>query len=291
MKKIDNMINMLIVISIFTMSTIGVLYSTVLFDLTAENVYGDVVALFGRGIYAYESAFKGPIFIGTDLVMFFLLIIAIASYYLITNQNVKKLVYIGFLTVFLYYVASLAFGTMMNRLFPLYIIAFGLIFFQLVNVLAKYDHKQLEQIFQIEKLPKGIIVFLIIMGLSVSVWLSEIAMLVISNKPSELIGMQSTEPTYIIDLALIAPTCFIAAFQLKHKRAFGVVLSIMMLSLLGAIGLTVIVQNMTQAYFGIEIELYQMIAFVLIFVVLSVVALIYLLKLFKRVSLIEKLSE
>lgn len=174
---------------------------------------------------------------------------------------------------------------MMNRLFLLYIISFGLIFYRLVHQLVHYDYNQLNLVVQTNKFPKGLKVFLIIMGLSVFVWLPETLLNTIHNRPSALIGMQSTEPTYILDLALIAPACFIAAYQVKRKQAFGIVLSVMMLTLLGTIGIIVIIQSITQNYFGIEVGMTEMIAFVFSFVILSFVALFYLVRLLKLTKL------
>jgi len=283
MEKNNLLFDTLIALTILIISAVGIFYSTQRFDIIAQNVYGDSVQLFGRGIYAYESAFKGPILVGTDLVLFVLAFVFIWQRYVIKNQMINKLIKIGMLTVFLYYVTSLAFGTMMNRLFIVYILGFGLISFKLIFELINLDYPNLEV--QLEKinLPKGMRVFLIIMGLSVSVWLSEIIILMVNNRPSELIGMHATEPTYIMDLAIILPTCFTAAYLLKSKKAFGSVLAIMMLTLLSAIGLIVISQNMMQVYFGIEISLSELIVFVLSFVVLSSVAAFYVVKLLSRI--------
>lgn len=284
MKKNNLLFDILIALTILIISAVGIFYTAQRFDITVQNVYGDSVLLFGRGIYAYESAFKGPILVGTDLIMFVLAIMYMVMLRLIKHEMVKKLIKVGILTVFLYYVTSLAFGTMMNRLFIIYIFGFGLISFRLVYELIDLNYSALDEHLEKINLPKGIKVFLIIMGLSVSVWLSEIVILLINNRPSELIGMHATEPTYIMDLAIILPTCFTAAYLLKSKKAFGAVLAIMMLTLLSVIGMIVIAQNLTQVYFGIEIGLGELIVFVLSFVVLSGIAAFYVVRFLMRIQ-------
>lgn len=284
MKKDKSLlIDSFIALGLLIASGVGVFYRTIHFDRVVENVYGDRVLLFGRGIYAYESAFQGPIFIGTDLVIFVLVFVCFGLRWGMHHPLLKPLVHIGFLTVFLYYSASLAFGTMMNRLFIVYIATFGLVFFRLVYMLLQYDYKPLQAMIRFQKMPKGLLVFLVIMGLSVSVWFIEIITVIIDNRPSELIGIKTTEPTYIFDLALIAPACFIAVYTLKQKRAFGIVLSAMMLTLLSAIGLIVIAQTLTQSYFGVEVGLAELIVFVFSFAFLSGFAIFYLLQILRKV--------
>ncbi len=268
--------HVLIVIGLLISSGVGVLYNTIRFDIEATNVYGDVVTLFGRGIYAYESAFQGPIFVGTDLVIFVLAMFYILIVFTFKRSLFKALIISGFLTVFLYYTASLAFGTMMNRLFLVYIATFGLVLFTFIDHLLKLDYQHLKESLADKTLPKGLKVLLIIMAVSVSVWFFELAELIIENRPSSLIGIKSTEPTYIFDLAIIAPACFIAVYQLKRNHPFGVVLSVMLLSLLVAIGGIVISQTLVQSYFGVEVALLEMVLFVFSFAALSGVALLYL---------------
>ena len=278
-----HLLDIMIAIGVLISSGVGVFYHTLRFDKVAENVYGDAVPLFGRGIYAFESAFQGPIFVGTDIVMLCLAVVFVILRWRIRHRMLNDLIHIGFLTIFLYYSASLAFSTMMNPLFIVYMATFALVLFHLIHQLLGFNTEPLEVLLKQHKLPKGLRPFLIIMALSVSVWLLEIGVLMVDGRPSTLIGMKTTEPTYIFDLALIAPTCFLAAIGLKKHRPFSLVLATMMLSLLAAIGSIVIAQNLTQSYFGITIEPIELILFVLIFTVLSGVAIYYLVRLYHSI--------
>jgi len=277
MKKLNlNFYDCVIYLGLIATSLVGAFYSTIHFDLIRENVYGDSVLLFGRGIYAYESFFKGPIYVGTDLAILAIITISFFSYAFTRNESIKNIMHIGFLTIFLYYSASLAFGTIMNRLFIIYLILFGMIFFRLIQKLMSFDYEVIEGVVKNKIQTKGLIVFLIIMGMSVSVWLIEIVSLIVNNRPSELIGMQSTEPTYIFDLAIVAPTCFYAAHKLRHKHVVGLVLAMMMMYLLTAIGMIVIAQTLTQSHFGVVIGLNELIIFVISFSALSIIAFYFL---------------
>jgi hypothetical protein len=278
-------LEILLIIAFIVASGLGV-YNTRIFELEpVTNVYGDVVQLFGRGIYAYESLFQGPIFVGTDFVILHV-VIPLFILFLIKADLTKQshvLIKLGFLTVFIYYSINLAFGLMMNRLFLVYIIAFSTSFFLLIQTVRIINFEQLTMQISMGKMPKFLVGFLIIAGLSVSVWFFEIFELFHSGRPSEIIGMKTTEPTFILDLALIGPLCFIAAYNVRRGKAIGYVIGFMMLSLLAAIGLIVITQTATQYYFGVTISIQEFTVYVGIFILLSSIAFNYLRVLMKGV--------
>lgn len=276
-------LDILIALGVLISSGVGVFYRTIRFEKVVENVYGDAITLFGRGIYAYESAFQGPIFVGTDLMMLGFVPLFLLLRWRIRHTILNDVLHIGFLTVFLYYSASLAFSTMMNPLFIVYMATFGLSLFYLIDRLLNVNTQSLKTLVN-EHQPKGLRVFLLIMALSVSVWLLEIVNLMVEGRPSELIGMKATEPTFIFDLAAIAPTCVLAFVGLKKQRPFSLILAMMMLTLLAAIGTIVIVQNLSQSYFGITIEPIELILFVLMFTALSGVAIYYLIRLYRHIA-------
>jgi hypothetical protein len=263
MRKIDTW-DAFISLLLSVMSGVGVFYTTIRFEATAMNVYGDQVTLFGRGIYAYESLFQGPIFIGTDIVVLMMIIVFLVLMNTMKNEPGKNGLRIGFYTVFLYYSASLCLGTMMNPLFMVYVTAFGVLFYRLISELVKFDYSPSGHAVKEKRMPKGLSVFLVVLGLSTSVWFLEIITLVVEGRPSHLIGMKSTEPTYVFDLAIIAPACFLAAHMLRKQKAIGVILAIMMCLLMASIGLIVTSQTVTQRVFGVEISLFEMLVFVVL---------------------------
>ncbi len=269
---------------LLVMSAAGVFYTTVRFEGTAQNVYGDQVTLFGRGLYGYESFFKGPIFVGTDIVILMLLVLFLVVMTAVRHAHVRSSLRIGFYTVFLYYSASLSFGTMINPLFIVYITAFGMLFYRTIAELIHFDYASSELVVKEKRLPRGLPIFLAVMGVSTFVWFFDIFTLITEGRPSHLIGMQSTEPTHIFDLAVIAPACFLAAHMLKKQKSMGLILAVMMCQLMASIGLIVSAQTVTQRMFGVEITVFEMLVFVVSFMVLSVIALIYLLYCLKALS-------
>ena len=270
-------------VSLLIAASVGVFSHGTHIPRTARNLYGDQVELFGRGIYAKESLFQGPIFVGTDVAVLIFLI-PLLGYLLFLHRKrtlAWDLVTIGLVTTALYYSLSLAFGTTMNRLFLVYIAAAGSSAFLLAQLLLKLDVGAIQERLSPRPVPTSLVVFMMIAGLSTFVWFFEIAEFFIQGRPSEIIGMKTTEPTFVLDLALVAPLCFSAAFLLGRKRARGIVCASMMLTLLLYVGLIVIGQTLAQRYYGIEVPLRELIVYVFSFVVLSLFAVAFLRKTLK----------
>lgn len=59
----------MILVLLTLITVVGLLSFQLGYDFTVTNSYGDAITLFGYGIYRFDSAFKAPIFIGSDLTM------------------------------------------------------------------------------------------------------------------------------------------------------------------------------------------------------------------------------
>lgn len=120
---------------------------------------------------------------------------------------------------------------------------------------------------------RGTVVFLLVAGGSVGVWLLEIiAAYQVRMLPAHA-GASVTMPTYAIDLAIIGPSVFIAAWELHRCRPLGYLLAIILLTLNAFIGFVVIGQTIFQYQAGILLTPQQFIPFVGVFVMLSAFAL------------------
>ncbi|MFW5838835.1 MAG: hypothetical protein ACOCU1_02730 [Bacillota bacterium] len=275
MKKISKG---LLILLLLIISTVGIFYNSTVTTDSSTNIYGDVVTFFGRGIYYRESMFKGPIYVGTDIVMMVIIITFIGLTFLYKDKENKYKIDIAYYTVFTYYTASLVFGTMMNELFLIYIIAFSLASWRLLIILVSLDYSAISERLKTIHVSKGHLVFLGIAGASTLVWLFEIVAVVFNGRPSDVIGMSATEPTYIIDLAFVLPACILSIIYLKKRKAIGAVLSLMMTALLSSIGLIVVSQTLVQRYYGVSIATSEFVVYVGSFIVLSIVASVFVKK-------------
>jgi hypothetical protein len=134
------------------------------------------------------------------------------------------------------------------------------------------------------KLPyRGIAIFLIVAGLSVTVWLFEIIGAVISGVPPITLGIYTSEPTFVIDLGIIAPTAFASAVMILRRKSLGYIGAAILLTLNSLIGIVVISQTIAQNLAGITIGVGQIIAYVGVFVVMGSFAVGLNIRLFRNI--------
>lgn len=261
----------IIILLLITVSLCGVLSLDFSNAYSYINQYGDEVKLFGSGIYKADSYFKAPIFIGTDLcVLFFgvplFLISLIKDLRASTATTQLRLVSIE--AICLYYAVSLCFGVKYNRIFVLYVILFSLLFFTLIKImrnLSRYNYSF--------EMKKSDAVFLIFSGISLCVaWWPDIIPTILNGTSLKLIENYTTEPTYVLDLGIISPLCFISLIRMKKKDSFGVVLYAILLQSIIVVAVMMITQSAVQFASGVEIPLPALISKSIIFVILGLFA-------------------
>ncbi len=261
----------IIILLLITVSLCGVLSLDFSNAYSYINQYGDEVKLFGSGIYKADSYFKAPIFIGTDLcVLFFCVPLFLISLIkdLRASTSTTQLRLVSIEAVCLYYAVSLCLGVKYNRIFVLYVILFSLLFFTLIKRmrnLSRYDYSF--------EMKKSDAVFLIISGISLCVaWWPDIIPTILNGTSLKLIENYTTEPTYMLDLGIISPLCFISLILMKKKDSFGVVLYAILLQSIIVVAVMMITQSAVQFASGVEIPLPALISKSIIFVILGLFA-------------------
>lgn len=245
------------------------------------NQYGETIRIYGAGLYAHDSHFKAPIFIGTDFTM---LLLVLPMLIVALLKNLKKpgiqaeIHLFSLLGILLYYAMSISFGVTYNDLHLLYIALFGLSFFLFFCTLF-----HLHSLSLITKKPvctysvtKGMNIFLVCSGVALFIaWLPDIIMSWAAGGPLELIEIYTTEITYVIDMGIISPLMFIILYLLHKKSFLGMVLFRMVLRVCSIMGVMLPVQSVFQFIMGIEIAFPVLLTKVLIFVALAVFALYF----------------
>lgn len=267
-KRIPEIIIILLLIIISLCGILSLDFSKV---YSYINQYGDEVKLFGSGIYKDDSYFKAPIFIGTDLcVLFFgvpLFIISLIKDFRNNTEN-TQLRLVSIEAISLYYAVSLCFGVKYNRIFVLYVILFSLLFFTLIKRmrnLSRYNYS-----FEMKKSDAA---FLIFSGISLCLaWWPDIIPTIINKTSLKLIENYTTEPTYVLDLGIISPLCFISLILMKKKDSFGVVLYAILLQSIIIVAVMMICQSAVQFASGVEIPLSALISKSIIFIILGLFA-------------------
>lgn len=242
------------------------------------NQYGHQVELYGYGIYARDTYFKAPISIGTDICILFLLVPTFLYTYLRYRKSEEeslKLKMISVYAVSLYYGASMAFGITYNRLVLVYIMLFSCSLFGMFYHLITYKGEKTME------LTKGIKCFLIISGIALFVaWLPDIIPTIISGETLKLIGNSTTEVTYVLDIGIISPVCFITIYLLARKNKLGTVMLGVMLKLCMVVGVMMIPQTVCQIASGVDLPVPVLITKSFSFVALGIFAFYFDLRLY-----------
>lgn len=235
------------------------------------NQYEDTVKLFGSGIYKADSYFKAPIFIGTDFAVL-LFLVPLFIYFLTADIKANfiktQLHLISIEAVALYYSTSLCFGVKYNRIFLIYDLLFVLTLFTFIKRMRQFSKTNIPY-----SMSKGDIVFLIFSGISLCVaWWPDIIPTIINGTSLSLIENYTTEPTYVLDLGIISPLCFIAIYLMKKNDSLGAVIYSILLQSIIVVAFMMITQSAVQFASGADIPLPALISKAGIFVVLGIIA-------------------
>lgn len=265
-----------IIVLLITVSLCGIFSLDFSRATTYVNQYGDTIKLFGSGIYKADSYFKAPIFIGTDFaVLGFLVplfIIFLIGEIKNTNASIKsfkpQLHLISIEATALYYAESLCFGVKYNRIFIFYVALFAFTLFVFICRLRQFAGYKLNY-----TCSKSDSIFLIFSGISLCIaWLPDIIPTIINGTSLSLIENYTTEPTYILDLGIISPLCFMALYQMKKRNSLGIVIYSILLQMINVVAMMMITQSIVQNASGVDIPLPALISKAGIFVVLGIIA-------------------
>ena len=286
MNKTLHILSVLIIILTVIISGFGLFYKTVGESYDFVNQYGDTVRIYGVGIYKNDSAFMAPVFRGTDFTLLFLTIPLLIIALLIDRKNntlKTKLFLTSIISFILYCSISISFGVKYNVLHLAYTALFSCCFFAFIigfSLVKKYDIKSIVRI-----CTNGLKVLLILCGLSLFVaQLPDIIISLLNGKSLPLIGVYTTNITYVLDMAVISPAFFICLFYLRKNDKIGYILLGILLTNLLLIGATVISQTVFHRIAGEEIPLPALITMVGIFVILAIFGIKYQIKLFRNIQ-------
>lgn len=284
-KKTENILCLLLSCIAVCVATIGLFYSDGGESILVNNIYGQQLELYGKGIYAYNSLMTVSSRLGADWM-------GIISGFLMIALCIldKKFLWANLLktaqsVMFVYYFACLIFSISMNRLYLLYVFGFGLSF--LLSIILVVENYKTIEVKESAKRCKnwGISLCLAISGgLTLAIWISMIVPYMIANNYGDLLGVLTTEATYAIDLGILCPAMIICAILIRKKKDFGYIMAPNLLYILFCVGPMVILQNVYCFILGISVPVPAYIGTVLSFVVMCIFALVFLCK---SISILE----
>jgi hypothetical protein len=219
------------------------------------TLHGQTVQMSGQGVYAFDTYFKAPILRGTDaltlVVCLPLLVIALLWY----RRGALRggLLLAGVLAFYLYNAASIALGAAYNNLFLLYVAYFSASLFSFVLACTAVDVHVLAENISPGLPHRGIATLLFLSGLALLLaWTGDIVgPLMKGTVPG--IASYTTEVTYVFDLGIITPVCFLAGVLILRRAPVSYLMAAIMLVMLGIVGLMVTTQTVFQLLAGISL--------------------------------------
>ena len=242
---------------------------------TVTTVRGGSVALFGHGIYRYESLWQGAIFRGADAVALVLSVpVLLVTLLLYRRGSVRgALLLLGALAYFVYFYANLAFGAAYNNLYLVYVALFGA---SLAACLLLLGSPGLQNFLARPSpaLPRrGLAVFLVAAGvLTLGIWLSDLVPPLLQGDPPKHLDSATTSVTYTLDLAIITPACIVAGLLVVRRATRVYLLAVALLDIVVMLVPTIIGQAVSQLVVGVSLTTAELVGPTIGFVALGVFA-------------------
>ena len=212
-------------------SLIGIITSTGAQSYPFQAITGEIVSIYGTGLYAHDSLSMVAQGLASDWVTL-VLAIPLTLWALIKASSLfkAKLILVGLLGYFLYTYTSYAFLWNYNPLFIGYVVIMSLSFFALILSLMSFDLSTLCLKF-VPNLKTGIIIgFQGFVGLMICLlWLRKLAPTWFSSLPPVGLEHYTTLVIQALDLGLIVPTVILSAWLLHRRSPWGLLLSSIMI--------------------------------------------------------------
>lgn len=250
------------------------------------NQYGQTVEMYSYGSYAHDTYFQAPISIGSDICILLVLVPMFAySYYRYRKggSTIARLQLISVYGVAVYYAASIVLGLTYNRLFLVYVALFSVSLFGIFRQIAGMEVKAASSP------TRGLKIFLLLSGTALFVaWLPDVIPTILNGTPLSTAGIYHTCVTYVLDIGIISPLCFVCLYLLKKKNSTGVILQAILLRLCIMVGIMMLPQMVCQAASGCELPLVALITKSFSFMLLGGAAFYFNRKLYGELGKSEK---
>jgi uncharacterized membrane protein (DUF485 family) len=278
-----------ITIALYMLSSgVGLFNQTTGSQGNVTNVFGQVVDLHGNGLYENDSAFKAPIFEGTDAVI--LLLIGPLSFILLIFSWIKEAAYKKYLlasimSFFLYQGLSVALGTVLNQLFFLYIIVLGLNIIALIKCVEEsWKHCAREGL--MERIPRRGIIWLLGINVAalVAAWLPEVIQWTVTGEAFRTLEHYNTGLTKVLDLGVIVPLILFAIVLIFQKKNLGLMIYNAVIGVGILIGFVVIGQTIYQLSQAVELSMGEIIGKGVVFSILSIIGIMMQYKVVKQLQ-------
>jgi hypothetical protein len=280
-------LSLLIVVLALVAASAGLFWPGGSGSFTFTTLRREQVAIYGQGLYQYDTPIVALGFKMADAVTLGLaiplLVLALVFY---RHGSLRGgILLAGVLAYFLYNYSSLALGAAYNNMFLVYVAVMALSLFAFVIALGAFDPAALMTHFLPTLPQRGIGLYLIVSGvILLLIWLvlSIIPALLQGEAPPE-VWSYTTVVTFVIDLGIIAPALIVAGTLLLRGEPFGYLLSAVLLVFTVVLGINLTAGGIAQMLTGV-ITMGQFIGMSASFMVLTLFALGYTVALLRSFS-------
>ena len=278
-KMTNNVLVILIIIFALVASIYGFFSDYIVFEnKTFQAISGEIITLYGKGLYRNDSITMVPQAKAQDIVTLIIGIpLLIISLIWVNRKSIKgKLLLTGTIGYFLYTYTSYSFLVSYNKIFLLYVALMSLSFFSFILNITSTELKNLENHFK-SKFPKKYIgIFSIAIGAFICfLWLSMIISS-IGTVPAVL-EHYTTLVIQAMDLGLIAPASIFSGIMLLKNKSIGYLLAPVIIIKGATLALAVSMMAIFMVFSGVNVSIVELIMFPLI-AVLCIINLLIILK-------------
>ncbi|MFP3712616.1 hypothetical protein [Puerhibacterium sp. TATVAM-FAB25] len=246
---------------------------------------GESVDVYGTGLYRHDSWLLGVGNRGTDAVTLFLevpaLLVALSAY---RRRSVRgTVVLVGVLGWLLYYYASMSLYTAYHRLFGLSVLAFGLALFAAPLALRSVDPARFAAAFPDRPSRRALVGYLGgLAAVLTAAWAPPLVAAAVTGAVPARLDVYSTEVTWALDLAVVAPAVAATGWLLHRDAPSGRLAATAMLAVNVALGTALAAQGAAQLAAGVPVRPAEVVGAMVSFAVMTVVAATLLVPLLRR---------
>jgi len=215
---------------------------------------GQLVAIYGRGIYQNDTVFYAAGFKGADAIVLFVGIpLLVVAFLLYRGSSLRGgFLLAGALSYFLYTGVSLTFSAAFNQLFLVYTGFFSASLFALIAIFSAIDRQRLPERISPRLPHRGLAILLFVAGLgTLLLWLSELISPILEGGVPKNLGPYTTMFTHGLDSATITPAAVLAGISLLRRKPLGYLLAPPLLILCILNGLNVLAATVSQTIAGV----------------------------------------
>lgn len=245
------------------------------------SVWGEVVPLYGRGLYRHHTVFFAGGAQGSDAVTL-LLALPLGLTLAARRATVPRLLVLaGVMTWIAYVYGSLALGAVVyNPVFLLYVATYASAGVALFVAAAEAGRLRRGPV---PRAP-GLALFLAASGVvTLGVWLGPLAGSLFAGSTPALLDHYTGRVTDALDLGIVTPACFAAAILVARRRPLGLLLAAPLLFLEAMLLPMIVAQSARQVSLGVAFAPSEIAGPIGGFVVMSALALLFLIRLLRRV--------